>query len=110
MRLTCQTKTETLAIRDVLKKDVGVFLTLEEECYGVCPGVPKYNEHGYRRVHMLQNIKQFNKTFEVQLGTPYMNKWADWDHDLIYKGPEDFKVFVLFHNRKMYSLLKHPNK
>ena len=27
---------------------------------------------------------------ELQIGTPYTNMWADWNHDLVYKGPKEF--------------------
>ena len=27
---------------------------------------------------------------EVQMGTPYMTLWADWGHDVVYKGPARF--------------------
>jgi len=25
------------------------------------------------------------------MGTPYMTLWADWEHDVVYKGPPRFK-------------------
>ena len=37
---------------------------------------------------------------EVQMGTPYMTLWADWEHDVVYKGPPRFKQNK---NVKMYA-------
>lgn len=28
---------------------------------------------------------------EIQVGTPYMTLWADWEHDVVYKGPKNLK-------------------
>ena len=28
---------------------------------------------------------------EIQVGTPYMTLWAEWDHAVVYKGPEHIK-------------------
>ena len=28
---------------------------------------------------------------EIQVGTPYMTLWAEWEHAVIYKGPEHLK-------------------
>ena len=28
---------------------------------------------------------------EIQVGTPYMTLWAEWEHAVVYKGPEKLK-------------------
>ena len=90
MRLTCQTVDETLRIKDLISADQQHFEVMETTCYGMCPGAGKYKESGYRRIHLILLIKSENKTMELQIGTPYTNMWADWDHDLVYKGPKEF--------------------
>ena len=66
------------------------FEVKETTCYGMCPGAGKYDVSGYRRIHLILLIRSENKTMELQIGTPYTNMWADWNHDLVYKGPKEF--------------------
>eukprot|EP00742_Colponemidia_sp_Colp-10_P000876 GILJ01000951.1.p2 GENE.GILJ01000951.1~~GILJ01000951.1.p2 ORF type:complete len:572 (-),score=83.96 GILJ01000951.1:140-1855(-) len=41
-------------------------------------------ETGYRAVHCELEVE--GKPVEVQLRTPFATDWADWSHDLVYKG------------------------
>ena len=86
-RLTCQTVDMCLDGLSLFESGHPKFETLEKECYGMCPGKDKYRDTGYRRIHLILQIKPENKTFELQIGTPYTNMWSDWNHDFIYKGP-----------------------
>ena len=90
MRLTCQTVDECLRIQKLISEASDTFEVKETVCYGMCPGTGKYRDNGYRRIHLILMIKPDYKSMELQIGTPYTNMWADWAHDLIYKGPEDF--------------------
>ena len=87
-RLTCQNVDAALKLRDMVI-DSPNFRIVKQKCFGVCPGSGKYYKSGYRRVHFQVRILPENKPAEIQIGTPYMNKWADWSHDFIYKGPKN---------------------
>ena len=90
MRLTCQTVDESLRMKKLISEASNYFEVKETKCYGMCPGAGKYRSDGYRRIHLILVIKSDNKSMELQIGTPYTNMWADWGHDLIYKGPKEF--------------------
>ena len=36
-------------------------------------------------------LPELDTAGEIQMGTPYMTLWADWEHDVVYKGPPRFK-------------------
>lgn len=92
MRLTCQTVDEVMRIKKLISDDSIDFEVTETICNGICPDSGKYTSHGYRRVHLILLIKNAgNKSMELQIGTPYTNMWSDWNHDLVYKGPESFQ-------------------
>lgn len=72
----------------------------EIRCYGVCgptlessdPRVKIYwpwRGSGYRRLHFKVAIPKLKTAAEIQVGTPYMTLWADWEHAVVYKGPKD---------------------
>uniref|UniRef100_T1IUF0 RelA/SpoT domain-containing protein n=1 Tax=Strigamia maritima TaxID=126957 RepID=T1IUF0_STRMM len=88
LRLTLQTTSEVKKVKQLLdtnstNKD---FTIHEIRCYGICDMDMKYTSNGYRRVHLLVKITKFDKWAEIQIGTPFCNAWADWTHDLFYKG------------------------
>lgn len=88
LRLTCQTVNDSLRIQELIMKAKSDFNVTEIKCYGMCPGSSKYRPSGYRRIHLILFIKDGRKFAELQIGTPYTNMWSDWNHDFIYKGPE----------------------
>jgi len=65
------------------------FYIQTKKCYGICnpDGTPYRLTDGYRRLHYIVLVS--NKSIEIQMTTPYMTLWADWSHDIIYKGPSD---------------------
>ena len=83
MRLTCQTITVALRIKDLISQDTEHFGVLETKCYGMCPGAGLYGESGYRGIHMNLEIKDHNKTIKLEIGTPYTDMWAKWNRDLV---------------------------
>ena len=34
-------------------------------------------------------LSEIDTAGEVQMRTPYMTVWADWGHDVVYKGPTE---------------------
>jgi len=90
LRLTCQTVNDTLIIKNKILADTKSFNVTKVTCYGICPGSGKYRpSSGYRRIHLIIYIEDGGKFAELQIGTPYTNMWSDWNHDFIYKGPEE---------------------
>jgi len=88
-RITSRTVDAVLKVMSLIESQSDLTI-LEKKCYGICPGVPPYRStDGYRRVHYILSV--LNKSAELQLGTPYMTMFADWGHDMIYKGPSDIK-------------------
>lgn len=100
-RVTLQT------IGDILKFKKAYLHTFnksvnEIRCCGVCgpsiessdPRVRNYwpwRSSGYRRLHFKVTIPELETAGEIQIGTPYMTLWADWEHDVVYRGPKELQ-------------------
>ena len=92
-RITAQSVNAVNTLAELVQADTKNFEVIEKECYGVCPEEKdKYRmKSGYRSIHFTLKIKEGNKTMELQMRTPYMNMFSDWNHDFIYKGPKEIK-------------------
>ena len=101
LRVTLQTMNDIhrfkIAYQNCFDKDID-----EIRCYGTCgpavgnsdPREKKYwpwRGSGYRRLHFKVKVSELNTDVEIQVGTPYMTLWAEWEHAVVYKGPEDLK-------------------
>lgn len=100
-RVTLQTTGDILAFKHAYLKGFNKEIT-EIRCYGTCgpavgvtnPREKKYwpwKGSGYRRLHFKVAIPKFKTEGEIQVGTPYMTLWAEWEHAVVYKGPENLK-------------------
>lgn len=58
LRITSQTVDEALKIKDKIRNATKQFNITETSCYGMCPGSEKYRSSGYRRIHLIINIKE----------------------------------------------------
>jgi len=45
-----------------------------------------YKENGYRSVHLVVVEGAQGRPVEIQVRTWSQHRWADWEHDLVYKG------------------------
>lgn len=56
-----------------------------------------YRHDGYRSVHLVVLVE--GKAVEIQIRTANQHRWADWEHDLIYKGrfknDDEVKAYAL---------------
>ena len=108
LRVTLQTMNDIrrfkIAYQNGFDNDI-----VEIRCYGTCgpavgnsdPRVKKYwpwKGSGYRRLHFKVKVSELKTDVEIQVGTPYMTIWAEWEHAVVYKGPEDLK-----NNKKVNS-------
>lgn len=110
-------KTLTSVVKKLKKKNIGgeafTHLNLEDiaglrvtfkNLGDILPGVEKIHRNlnviqdedyitqpksGYRSYHL--TVKHNGYPVEIQLRTPNMTKWADWQHDRIYDNIEDTK-------------------
>ena len=101
LRVTLQTTSDINAFKETFLHLYDEHVT-EIRCYGTCgPNVgggdkreKKYwpwKGSGYRRLHFKVNISSLETEAEIQVGTPYMTLWAEWEHAVVYKGPEHIK-------------------
>ena len=37
-------------------------------------------------------LPEIDTAGEVQMGTPYMTVWTDWERDVVYKGPTEARM------------------
>lgn len=99
-RVTMQTIGDILKFKHAYLRAFNKSVT-EIRCYGVCgPAVGSHPRvkiawpwkgSGYRRLHFKVAIPELKTAAEIQTGTPYMTLWADWNHAVVYKGPEEFQ-------------------
>ncbi|XP_028392553.1 uncharacterized protein LOC114517105 [Dendronephthya gigantea] len=101
LRVTLQTMSDIRAFKRAFLRRNDERVT-EIRCYGTCgPNVGSKDERekrywpmrtsGYRRLHFKVNVSSLETEAEIQVGTPYMTLWAEWEHAVVYKGPENLK-------------------
>ena len=101
LRVTLQTTNDILTFKQAFQNSFDKQIK-EIRCYGTCgpavevsdPREKKYwpwRGSGYRRLHFKVAIPKLKTAGEIQVGTPYMTIWADWSHEVVYKGPEHLK-------------------
>merc|ERR1719361_3240423 len=89
------------AVLQTMRRLTHVLQVVKVKCYGVCEcpidradaceEYTPYREDGYRRIHLIVRVPQFERQAEIQLCTPYMTQWADWSHEFLYKPPQDIQ-------------------
>lgn len=62
-----------------------------------------YRGDGYRSVHFV--IVQDGKPVEIQIRTESQNRWAQWEHHLVYKGPFKSNATVREYTRAVAEIL-----
>ncbi|XP_028392670.1 uncharacterized protein LOC114517211 [Dendronephthya gigantea] len=98
LRVTLQTLSDIRAFKRAFLGSYNKKVT-EIRCYGTCgPDVGSNDKRqkkywpmkpsGYRRLHFKVKVSSLETEAEIQVGTPYMTLWAEWEHAAVYKGPE----------------------